>query len=123
MIRVPREPTLITAERALADILEHIADAVEAGAGELRIRLDQTFSPRWRLSYGIAMKVEFGVAYTTVIVPTGSSPWSGRTGSNPPVVFRAAAGLARRIVRDGVLRWELLADPSGEAGDAGDGSA
>ena len=123
MIRLPCDPTLVTAERALVDILEHLADAVETGAGELRIRLDKNFSPRWRLSEGIAMKVEFGVAYTTMIVPTSSNPWSKRSGSDPPVVFRAAADLARRILRDGALRWELLADRSHDLGEANNGNS
>ena len=69
MIRLPRDPKTTTPEQALAKILEHLADAMEAGAGELRIQLDENYShrPRRGFSDGIAMKVEFGIAYCALI--------------------------------------------------------
>ncbi len=111
MIRLPRDPKRIAPEQALAKILKHLADAMEAGAGELRIRLDENYShrPRRGFSDGIALKVEFGVAYCELI--PYFHPYSSSRGraTNPAAVFRAAAELAKRIAGKSQLSWELLA--------------
>ena len=111
MIRLPADPKRIAAEQALAQILEHLADAMEAGAGELRIRLDENYShrPRRGFSDGIALKVEFGVAYCALIAYFHPYSSTRALAKNPAAVFRAAAELAKRIVEKSQLSWELLA--------------
>ena len=111
MIRLPRDPKRIAAEQALAKILEHLADAMEAGGGELRIRLDENYShrPRQEFSRGIALKVEFGVAYCALI--PYYDPQSSTTARviNPAGVFRAAARVAMQVAARSQPCWEQIA--------------
>ena len=125
MIRLPPDLKRISAEQALTKILEHLADAMEAGAGELRIRLDENYShrPRRGFSDGIALKVEFGVAYCALIPYFQPDSSTRALVTNPAAVFRAAAELAKRIVEKSQLSWELLAAQRRKPAEADHGDA
>ena len=125
MIRLPRDPKRIAAEQALAQILEHLADAMEAGAGELRIRLDENYShrPKPGLSDGIALQVEFGVAYCALIPYYDSITSTRARVINPARVFREAAEFAERIAENSQLSWELLATQCRKSAEAEHGDS
>ncbi len=125
MIRLPRDPKGIAAEQALAKILEHLADAMEAGAGELRIRLDENYShrPQPGFSDGIALKVEFGVSYCALIPYFQPVSSTRALVTNPAAVFRAAAELAGQIAGKSQHSWELLANQWHESAEADHGDS